>query len=780
MKWFSKLILCLTFLMGSMSTFSQTEQTKRSENPEKQSTLRLFYDEPAQKWTDALPIGNGRIGAMVYGQVAHEHIQFNEETLWTGEPHDYAHPDAYKYLSKIRKLLTAGQAVKAQELATEHFMSLPLHQKAYQPFGDLYVDFKGQEGFTSYLRELNLEEAICKVSYYVKNVKYDREYFVSYPDQVFVAHYTADQAKKLQFDLFLDAIHQDKMVTTQGHTQTLTVHVKDGALYGVAKLKLVTDGTVTIRENKLTVADASQATIYISAATNYVNYHDVSGDASKKSTGYLEGIANKSFDAIKTAHVDDYKSLFDRFTVNFGDNGRSQLPTNMRLYSFWNNPDDPQLLALYIQYARYLMISCSREGTYPATLQGIWNDKLTPPWESKYTVNINTEMNYWAVELTNLSACHQPLFKMIRELTETGHKVAKEQYDCDGWMLHHNTDIWRGAAPINASNHGIWQAGGAWLTTHLWEHYLFTQDKQFLQDNYDIIKGSALFYSQNLYKDPITGTLISSPSNSPEIGGLVAGPTMDHEIIRALFHICIDASKILDTDQKFAKHLQKLIPQIAPFQIGQHGQLQEWMQDIDDPNIHHRHVSHLWAVYPGHEINYDQTPDLMDAAKQSLRFRGDGGTGWSLAWKINYWARFLDGNHAYMMIHNLLSPAESAQRKNKGGTYPNLFDAHPPFQIDGNFGGSAGMVELLIQSQLGYINLLPALPDALPEGEISGVCARGGFELSFAWADGALTSVEILSKAGQPCQLKYKDQLIHFDTQAGERYRFNGRLEATK
>jgi alpha-L-fucosidase 2 len=487
--------------------------------------------------------------------------------------------------------------------------------------------------------------------------------------------------------------------------------------------------------------------------------------------------ARFDYDEVKADHIADYQSLFNRFDINFGESGNVDTPTNERIYKFWKNPDDPQFLSLYVQYGRYLMISSSRAGSKPATLQGIWNDKLSPPWDSKYTVNINTEMNYWPVELTNLSECHEPLFTMIEECSETGAIVAKEHYNCDGWVLHHNTDIWRGTAPINHANHGIWVTGGAWLSTHMWEHYQFTQDKDFLKEKYPVLKGSALFFTQFLIEDPKSGYLISTPSNSPENGGLVAGPTMDHQIIRSLFNACIEASEILDTDKEFSAKLKEMLPRIAPNKIGKHGQLQEWMEDRDSPRNKHRHVSHLWGVHPGNEINWEETPEMMKAARQSLIYRGDEGTGWSLGWKINFWARFLDGNHTYKLIHMLLSPAEEPKRNVRGGSYPNLFDAHPPFQIDGNFGGAAGIIEMLVQSHLGKIDLLPALPDALPEGDISGVCARGGFELSFKWEKGALQEVEVLSKAGNTCKLKYKERVIEFGTQKGATYKFNGKLK---
>jgi alpha-L-fucosidase 2 len=422
------------------------------------------------------------------------------------------------------------------------------------------------------------------------------------------------------------------------------------------------------------------------------------------------------------------------------------------------------------------MITSSREGGQPANLQGIWNPHLRPPWESKWTVNINTEMNYWPVELTGLQECVDPLFNLIEECAVSGSKVAKEHYNARGWVLHHNTDIWRGTAPINAANHGIWVTGGAWLTTHMWEHYLFTQDEDFLRNRaWPVMKGAAEFFVDYMIKDPVSGWLISGPSNSPENGGLVMGPTMDHQIIRTLFKACVSASAILGVDSDFSSTLQEMIPQIAPNQIGQYGQLQEWMEDKDRPENKHRHVSHLWGVHPGNDITWENA-DLMNAAKQSLLMRGDEGTGWSLAWKINFWARFMDGNHTYKLIQMLLSPAEHPDRKIRGGSYPNLFDAHPPFQIDGNFGGTAGIVEMLVQSHTGEIHLLPALPDALPNGSIKGVHVRGGFILDFTWEKGELTSAKLVSNAGGRAFLRYENQTVEIETEKGTKHFFNEKL----
>lgn len=745
-----------------------------------QTENKIFYNEPAKKWVEALPLGNGRLGAMVYGGVAQEQIQFNEETLWKGEPHDYAHKDAHKYLGEIRKLLWDGKQKEAQDLASETFMSQPLHQKAYQPFGDLILDFPGHEHYSDYERMLDIDNALCHVSYFVDGVKYTREALISNPDQVIAIRIISNKEGALNFNLGLDSYHFQKSIQTDYDRQTLDVKVTDGAMQGMAGIKVMTDGKVVPSYQKISISDATTATIYLTAYTNFVNFKDISGNAKPKINGFFNKVKNFDYEEIKTKHIADYQSLFNRFKLSFGDEGNFDTPTNERIYKFWKNPDDPQFISLYVQYARYLMISSSRPGGQPANLQGIWNDKLNPPWDSKWTVNINAEMNYWPVELTNLSECHEPLFNLIDECAESGASVAREHYDCKGWVLHHNTDIWRGTAPINASNHGIWVTGGAWLCTHIWEHYQFTRDKDFLSQKYPLMKGAAEFFTEFLVEDPKTGYLISTPSNSPEIGGLVAGPTMDHQIIRALFNSCIGASEVLNTDQDFANKLKQMIPKIAPNQIGRLGQLQEWMEDKDDPNVKHRHVSHLWGMYPGNEINWEETPDVMKAAQQSLIFRGDEGTGWSLGWKINFWSRFLDGNRTYKLIHMLLSPAEEPQRSIRGGSYPNLFDAHPPFQIDGNFGGAAGIIEMLIQSHLDKIDLLPALPDALPEGKISGVCARGGFELSFHWANSQLQEVEIFSKAGNKCTLKYKNKTIDIDTQKGTTYKFDGKLKKVK
>jgi alpha-L-fucosidase 2 len=536
---------------------------------------------------------------------------------------------------------------------------------------------------------------------------------------------------------------------------------------------VIKNGKAVIRDNKIIITEADEVTLYLSAATNFKNYKDVSGDAAAASRKYLSSVDGQDYSSIRNKHITDYRKYFSTFSIDLGNQNNS-IPTNERIEKFATT-SDPSLVALYLQYGRYLLISCSRPGSQPANLQGIWNDLLTPPWGSKYTTNINAEMNYWPAELLNLSPMHEPLFKMINELSVTGRQTAKVHYNAPGWVLHHNTDIWRGAAPINASNHGIWVTGGAWLCHHLWEHYLYTQDKHFLINAYPIMKEAALFFNSFLTKDEKTGWLISTPSNSPEHGGLVAGPTMDHQIIRDLFKNTIAAEEILNVDYDLRKTLQQKYKQIAPNQVGKYGQLQEWLEDKDDPKDNHRHVSHLWGVHPGNDINWDESPELMKAARQSLLYRGDAATGWSLSWKINFWARFKDGDHAFKLIQMLLSPAE----KNGAGSYHNLFDAHPPFQIDGNFGGAAGIGEMLLQSHTKYIDILPALPSALPSGEVKGLCARGGFVFNIKWKDGKLDSIEVLSKAGLPCILRYNNKVVEFKTVRGKLYKLNGSLAFT-
>lgn len=769
---FIPVIFCLTLLWGCRS------EVRENEN------LKLWYEQPASEWEEALPVGNGRLGAMVYGGAGEDHIQFNEETLWTGGPHDYSNEGASQYLGQIRDLIWEGKQDEAEKLAFAEFMSVPARQEKYQPFGDLWLKFNGHDSVTDFRRELDISNAICRTTYEAGGKKFTREYFASYPANLIVVNLSSGSRHSLSFDLSMTALHEDYKVTAgEDNTLTLDVKVKNGSLYGTSVAKVfLKGGEIMSSDGMLRIEKADEATILLSAATNFVNPRDVSGDPAGLCRKHLEASEGKTFEKLKQEHTGDFRKYFDRFSIDLGLSGKENMPTDQRIKGIPVAMDN-SLAALYVQYGRYLLLSSSREGTYAANLQGIWNNRLNPPWDSKYTVNINIEMNYWPAEILNIAECHGALFKMIDEVVPAGRKVARDHYNASGWVLHHNTDIWRGAAPINASNHGIWVTGSGWMAHHYWEHFLFGRDTSFLRNTaWPAMRDAALFYTDFLVPDPKTGWLVSCPSNSPETGGLVSGPTMDHQIIRSLFGACIEAGSILDAKDAFTDTLEALLPRIAPYRIGRFGQLQEWIEDIDDPDNKHRHVSHLWGVHPGKEINWKDNPEFMEAAKKSLVARGDEGTGWSLAWKINFWARFREGNHAWQMVQMLLRPQgmPSAQAKGGGsaggGSYPNLFDAHPPFQIDGNFGGAAGIAEMLIQSHLDEIEILPALPDGIPSGKIKGIRARGGFELDFEWDEGRLTSLTVTSVSGMPLSLSYKGLTFSDNTRRGELLNFDGRL----
>jgi alpha-L-fucosidase 2 len=763
----------------------------------------LWYKQEAQTWVEALPVGNGRLGAMIYGGVQEEHIQFNEETLWTGQPHDYANPGSKQYLEDIRQLLWEGKQAEAQDLANEHFMSQPFGQLCYQPFGDVYLNFSDHEVVENYERRLSLQEAVTTVQYDCQGVHYQREVFASAPDQTILIRLSASQTGALSFQLRLESSHEQTEIKTENGEEIVLIGKSNNYPQALdylgnpypeskvtfeARLKVIEcDGTIEPDGELLQIKGAQTVTLALVGATNFVNYKDLSGDPEKRCLAYLKKLEGKSYEALKRDHIEDYQSLYGRLNIDLGESPISSRPTNERLDSFYED-QDPNLVALLYQYGRYLLISSSRPGTQPANLQGIWNDRMKPPWDSKYTININTEMNYWLAEMTNLSECAEPLIRMVEDLSVTGRNVAREHYGLDGWVTHHNTDIWRGAAPINHANHGIWVTGGAWLTQHVWWHYQFTQDKEFLKNRaYPVMKEAAVFFMDYLMPYPQQPAwLVSGPSNSPENGGLVMGPTMDHQIIRNVMNNTIEAANILQVDNDFATELKQVVEKIAPNQIGQHGQLQEWLDDVDEPGNKHRHVSHLWGLHPGNEIHPSTTPQLADACKVTLVHRGDGGTGWSRAWKVNFWARLLDGDHAFLLLKNLMVPVgrKVLEEDNRGGLYPNLFDAHPPFQIDGNFGATSGITEMILQSHLrdedGHfiLDILPALPKALPNGVISGLCARGGFELSIKWENSQLKELELFSKYGKSCTIKYGNKSIQLNTEEDQKCRFDVDLNA--
>ena len=759
-------------------------------------SLTLWYDQPATEWTETLPLGNGRIGAMVYGETEKETIQFNEETLWSGQPHDYANEGAHNYLEELRQLLWEGKQDEAHELGNQHFMSQPFGQLSYLPFGNIELNFPGHQNVTSYRRQLDLRNAVSSVFYEVDGVQFKREVFASAPAQALIIRLEASESKALNFAAGLNSPHEKYEVTVEDNVVILRGKANDyhnelgrdgnpypeSKLTFEARLRIEHEGGGLVQyDDSIAVVNAKKATIFLVAATSFVHYDDISGNPEERCTESLAKLEGKPYQTLKEDHISDYQNLFNRVSLDLGSSEISERPTDQRLTTFYED-EDPSLVSLLFQYGRYLLISSSRTGTQPANLQGIWNDRLAPPWDSKYTININTEMNYWPAEMTNLTECAGPLFSMVEDLSQTGQNVAKEHYNLEGWVTHHNTDLWRGAAPINHANHGIWPTGGAWLSQHLWWHYQYTGDKGFLKNRaYPVLKEASRFFAGYLVPWPENPEwLVSGPSNSPELGGLVMGPTMDHQIIRELFTNTIEAAEILDVDEDFAAMLESKREKIAPNQIGKHGQLQEWLEDVDDPNEKHRHVSHLWGLHPGNEIHPLTTPELAEACKVTLSHRGDGGTGWSRAWKINFWARLLDGDHAFLLLKNLMVPSKSEETnyEDKGGLYFNLFDAHPPFQIDGNFGATSGIVEMLLQSHLRdengdfYQDLLPALPSNLPDGKISGLKGRGGFEIDITWENGNLVSAKIKSLLGNKLNLRYDGKLVSKETNIGETYLF--------
>ncbi len=729
--------------------------------------MKLWYVQPAKQWVEALPIGNGRLGAMIFGNPCKERIQLNEITIWGGQPHRNDNPGAKEALPIVRQFIFQGKYKEAQDIANQKFISHHSHGMPYQTAGDLHLFFPGHENYTNYYRELNLETAVTTTIYTVNGVQYKREAFSSFPDQVIVFRLTASKPGSIHFTATLS--HPAPVrISTEGNDQLIMSGITGdcdsikGAVQFQVHAKIVVEGgSLSATDTRLIVTNADMATLYISIASSFKNYNDISESPEVKANTNLQNALKKNDEQILRDHITDYQRYFNRVSIELGVTDAVNNPTPVRIERFAKT-DDPQLVALCFQFGRYLLISSSRPGGQPATLQGIWNDRLYPPWDSKYTVNINTEMNYWLSEPTHLSEMNEPLIQMIRELSETGKQTARMMYDAEGWVLHHNTDLWRITGPVDGAFWGMWPMGGAWLCQHVWEKYEFNGDGEYLKSVYPILKSAVEFYLSFLIEEPRYQWLVVCPSVSPENAPAIhseasisAGTTMDNQLLFDLFTKTIKAAKILNVDKDLIQRIEKTLKRLPPMQIGQWGQLQEWIDDWDSPNDHHRHVSHLYGLFPSNQISPYRTPELFAAARTSLMARGDASTGWSMGWKINLWARLLDGNHAYKLIQDQLSPAILPNGKQKGGTYPNLFDSHPPFQIDGNFGFSSGVVEMLVQCHDGCIHILPALPDAWRTGRVSGLRARGGFEiLNLAWENGALSELVIKSHLGGNCRLR--------------------------
>ena len=745
-------------------------------------------DGPAKKWDEALPIGNGRLGGMIYGKKLEEQIQFNEDTYWTGGPYSTVVKGGYKVLPQIQKLVFEQKYLEAHNLFGRYLMGYPVEQQKYQSMGDLHFFFFFNDSLSNFKRWLDLKTGITGVDYEIGGVKYHREIFASEPDQVIVIRLTSSAPGKLSFtanlrgvrnqthsnyatDYFkMDPLEKDGLKLTGKSADYLGI---EGQLKYEAQIKVIPDGgNMELRGVDLKIENANAVTIYLVAATNFINYKNVSGNCHARVEAYLKNLLSKNYEQIRESAIRNYQNLFNRVSIDLPVGINSSLPTNERLNKISERPD-PSLAALCYNFGRYILISSSRKGTQPANLQGIWNNDMNPAWDSKYTTNINTEMNYWAAESGNLTECAQPLFKMIRELTDQGTQVAREHYGARGWVFHQNTDLWRVAAPMDGPSWGTFTVGGAWLCTHLWEHYAYTLDKKFLKEYFPVMQGSVLFFMDFLVKHPNGKWFVTNTSTSPENfpdGGfnkpffdevtgsildgttICAGSAIDMEILHDLFGYYLKACKILGMQSPFVDSVAMARSKLVPPQIGSDGSLQEWTDDWHSLEKQHRHFSHLYGLYPGLELWEKRTPELIEAYKKVLENRGDGSTGFSRAWKMSLWARLGDGNRANSIWKGYLQKQCCSQLFALCGS---------AMQVDGTFGVNAAITEMLMQSQDGYINLLPAIPDEWTKGSVRGICTRGGFELNFEWNNGKISQLRILSKAGEICRIKIDGMVYH-------------------